>query len=100
MAFCKTDSNIGWVLVHSHDDHERGTKLHIMSGLGSGKKIISDIESDICYGDSQFTWSLPRQQTFMIRPLFIYLYVDTTDVRMYVQDVSEQNVRHKLCTYT
>ena len=87
MAFCKTDSNIGWVLVHSHDDHERGTKLHIMSRL----QFNSDIESNKCYGDSQFTWSLPRQQTFMIT---FNILVDTTDVRMYVQDVSEQNVRH------
>ena len=87
MAFCKTDSNIGWVLVHSHDDHERGTKQHIMSRL----QFNSDIESDKCFGDSQFTWSLPRQQTFMIT---FNILVDTTDVRMYVQDVSEQNVRH------
>ena len=85
MAFCKTDSNIGWVPVHSHDDHERGTKLHIMSRL----QFNSDIESDKCFGESQFTWSLPRQQTYMIT---LNILIDTTDVRMYVQDDSEQNV--------
>ena len=70
---------------HSHDDHERGTKLHIMSRL----QFNSDIESDKCFGESQFTWSLPRQQTYMIT---LKIRLDTTDVRMYIQDDFEQNV--------
>ena len=76
---------LGGCLSTVTHDHERGTKLHIMSRL----QFNSDIESNKCFGESQFTWSLPRLQTYMIT---LNIRLDTTDVRMYIQDDFEQNV--------